>query len=74
MSIFSRTSAAIIIQQVMECSTEMHNMRERMVVMEQNVTNVLLECSTEMDNMRQRMMVIEANFKNIIDMMGRVKD
>ena len=52
----------------------MDNMRERMVVMEQNVTNVLLECSTEMDNMQQRMMVIKANFKNIIDMMGRVKD
>ena len=74
MAIFSRASAAIIIQQVMKCSTEMHNMREMMVVMEQNVTNVLLECSTEMDNMWQRMMVIEANFKNIIDMMGRVKD
>ena len=71
---FSRASASIIVQQVMECSTEMDNMRERMVVMEQNVRNVISECSTEMDNMRQRMLVIEQNFKNIIDMMGRVKD
>ena len=71
---FSRASAGIIIQQVMECSSEMENMRQQMVQMEQNVRNIIVDCCAELDTMRQRMVVIEQNYKNIIDMMGRVKD
>ena len=71
---FSAASAGIIIQQVMECSSEMDNMRQRLHLMEQNVKSYFLECCTELETMRQQMSAIELKYKNIIDMMGRVKD
>ena len=52
----------------------MDNMRQRLLLMEQNVKRYFLECCTELETMRQKMIGIEQNYKNIIDMMGRDKD